>query len=246
MEKIKTFNKVLELLSEPDIRNFTEALLNDADEYFFTEPSSSTGKYHPEYALGEGGLARHSIAVALILSDILNDDCYEFSLRQKQLLIASAIVHDIKKYGEGKKHTVKNHPELAAQYIIQEQTNNRLISSSDAEFMASSVLTHMGKWGAEKPSTDAQKLVHIADCLAAKKWLNVDFNMFQEQSYGPLFDKEEPAGEYVITFGKYNGSKLKDIDDGYLDFLVNKFGGKTHPVVKKAKLVLEERTKKDK
>ena len=28
-------------------------------DYFFEIPASSTGKYHPSYALGDGGLVRH-------------------------------------------------------------------------------------------------------------------------------------------------------------------------------------------
>ena len=49
--------------------NLSEALLNIINmlpDYWFSEAASSTGKYHPEYALGEGGLLRHSKAAMRI------------------------------------------------------------------------------------------------------------------------------------------------------------------------------------
>lgn len=37
---------------------------------FFTQPASSSGKYHPSYALGVGGLVRHTKA-AMIMAKML-------------------------------------------------------------------------------------------------------------------------------------------------------------------------------
>lgn len=238
-ERLTLFDQALSLIHDDDIRDFTEQLLIDADDYFFIEPASSSGKYHPQYALGNGGLARHSIAVALILNGILECNCYEFTDKERDLLICSAIVHDIKKYGDGKKHTVKEHPELASKYILSEQKNGEFIPMEDSKFISEAVKTHMGQWGSEKPETNAQKLLHIADCLASRKWLDVKFDN-PEIAYKEVSKEEEDPGEYIMPFGKYKGSKLKEVDPSYLDFLVNTFSYKSHPVVNKARKILKE------
>lgn len=242
MNRIDIFNQALNLISNNDIRDFCKVLLENADDYFFTEPASSSGKYHPKFALGQGGLARHSIAVAMILHDMLRTDCYQFDDREKDLMVCGAIVHDIKKYGESKKHTVKEHPQLSGEYIIQTYNEHQdMISQEEAEFIADVVRTHMGQWGDEKPETDAQKLVHMADCLSSRKFLNIEF---EEQTEAPMLTNEvvekPKPGEYVLPFGKFNGQKLKDIDISYVHFLAEKFSGQDHPAAINAKLFLKE------
>ena len=242
MNRIDIFNQALNLISSDDIRDFCKLLLENADDYFFIEPASSSGKYHPKFALGQGGLARHSIAVAMILHDMLRTDCYQFTDREKDLMVCGAIVHDIKKYGESKRYTVKEHPQLSAEYIIQTYNEHKdIISLEEAEFIADVVRTHMGQWGEEKPETDAQKLVHMADCLSSRKWLNIEL---EEQSEtlmltNEVVEKPNP-GEYVLPFGKFIGQKLKDIDISYVHFLAEKFAGQTHPAVINAKQYLKE------
>lgn len=242
ISKIEYFNCVLNLIQNEDIRNVCEKLLNEADDYFFIEPASSSGKYHPQYALGDGGLARHSIAVALIINEILLTDCYNFSDRQKDLLITAAIVHDIKKYGKGGRYTVKNHPELAVEFIM-DKLKNTDIPEGEVKFLTDAVETHMGQFGKKIPVTNAQKLLHIADCLASRRYLNVDFA--SETIPGGIVLLEsaiqlnENPGDYILTFGKYKGKKLSEVDDSYLDFLANQFQYKKHPVVNKARQFLQ-------
>ena len=45
-------------------------------EYFFEVAASSTGKYHPVYALGVGGLVRHTIAAVEIANEMYRMDMY--------------------------------------------------------------------------------------------------------------------------------------------------------------------------
>ena len=42
--------------------------------YFFEVPASSTGKYHPEFALGDGGLIRHTKVAVRIAYELLNNN----------------------------------------------------------------------------------------------------------------------------------------------------------------------------
>lgn len=60
IKKIEIFENELNLIKNVDLRKLVELSLQSAPDYFFTIPASSTGKYHPQYALGEGGLVRHT------------------------------------------------------------------------------------------------------------------------------------------------------------------------------------------
>ena len=53
------FLEELELIKNDEIREITARLLDGAPDYFWHVAASSSGKYHPAYALGEGGLVRH-------------------------------------------------------------------------------------------------------------------------------------------------------------------------------------------
>ena len=56
------FDKELSYIKDENIRKSLIELLKILPDYWYEVPASSTGKYHPEYALGDGGLLRHSKA----------------------------------------------------------------------------------------------------------------------------------------------------------------------------------------
>lgn len=56
----------IDLISEPKIIKFVKDCLEYAPEYFWRIPASSTGNHHPHFALGEGGLVRHTKAAVWI------------------------------------------------------------------------------------------------------------------------------------------------------------------------------------
>ena len=66
----------LEELSYIVNEDYSDALLNIINmlpDYWYHEAASSTGKYHPDYALGEGGLLRHSKAAMRIGLELLEE-----------------------------------------------------------------------------------------------------------------------------------------------------------------------------
>ena len=54
------FKSELEQIVDLDLRDKVRDLLELVDPRHETEPASSTGKYHPGFAHGEGGLVRHT------------------------------------------------------------------------------------------------------------------------------------------------------------------------------------------
>lgn len=71
-ERLNMVQPVLNTFENNDIKDFAIVLLDNLPEYIWHVGASSTGKYHPAYSLGEGGLMRHQIAVVRFLNFSLN------------------------------------------------------------------------------------------------------------------------------------------------------------------------------
>lgn len=56
------FNRYINEIGDPKIQEIVEECLQKCPKEFYTMPASTTGKYHPPFALGEGGLVRHTLA----------------------------------------------------------------------------------------------------------------------------------------------------------------------------------------
>ena len=69
--KTETFEQELSLIQDAERRLFVSRCLENVADYFFEVPASSTGKYHPEYSLGRGGLVRHTKAAVKIANNML-------------------------------------------------------------------------------------------------------------------------------------------------------------------------------
>ena len=60
----------IELIKDEELKKFAKYCMDKVPEYFFHVAASSTGKYHPAYTLGEGGLVRH-VKAAVKIADCL-------------------------------------------------------------------------------------------------------------------------------------------------------------------------------
>lgn len=186
MNREEQFLDELEFIKDESLANSLLKIINMLPEYWLTEPASSTGKYHPEYALGEGGLLRHSKAAMRIGYELLSDACIgdKYTEKEQDLMLMSLLVHDGLKLGlPQEKYTRFDHPILMANYIVDNREEIGL-SEEDALFMASVIKTHMGPWTVdyngnevlERPQTKYQNFVHMCDFLASRKCLMVPFD----------------------------------------------------------------------
>lgn len=185
MNKSDIFDKELSLIKNLEIKNFVIHMLdNEVPDYFFNVAASSTGKYHPSYALGESGLVRHTKAATRIAYELFRTDLYPYNSDQQDIILASLILHDSRKHGNnGSRFTVVEHPLLAAEAV---RKSKGVISPEYRELIAKNIETHMGnfnkdyKTGREvlpRPSTGMQKFVHQCDYLASRKCLEFNFNV---------------------------------------------------------------------
>ncbi|MDD6263530.1 MAG: HD domain-containing protein [bacterium] len=186
MNKSLKFSKELEYIKSEKIKNACQKMIELLPDYFFEVPASSTGKYHPEYALGEGGLLRHTKAAVRIAYELLNDPCIgdKYTQDEKDLMIMALILHDGLKSGlNHEKYTRFDHPILIADYIMDNEEELGL-GVEEIEFLCDAVKTHMGSWTTdyngvevlEKPKTKYQNFVHMCDYLASRKCLLVPFD----------------------------------------------------------------------
>lgn len=179
MEKSILFMKELSLIQDDEIMNFTTHCLDSAPDSFFTMPSSTSGKYHPAYALGEGGLVRHTKAAVRIAFDLLNLEQNQNLF--KDLIISALILHDTNKMLEGRNETNPLHPLSAASFIDScAATFTGEINRWQVVSIGRLIASHMGQWDScgvlPKPTHDDERFVHMCDYLASRKYLTCDLD----------------------------------------------------------------------
>lgn len=178
-----TLRGLTKLIKSKDIRKFVEDFFdNEVPSYFKTVPASSSGKYHPPYALGDGGLVRHTIAAVKFMVHISELEYLQINSIMRDRMIAAVMMHDTFKQGKtgGTGHTTKDHAREASQEIFKVASMpsaNKEIEA-DCKIIARLVSTHMGEWTPKcKPGNRYEFLVHLADFLASRKDILVDFNL---------------------------------------------------------------------
>lgn len=180
------FKTELNYINDSEVRKSLIVMLELLPDYFFKVAASSTGKYHPAYATGDGGLLRHSKAAMRIGFELLNDPAIgdKYTSMEKDIMLMGLLIHDGLKLGiPESKYTKFDHPILMANYI-EENKDKLTISDKDRELLESVIKTHMGPWTTdyngnevlEKPKTKYQNFVHMCDYLASRKCLLVPFD----------------------------------------------------------------------
>ncbi len=186
MEKIKQFEIELKYIKSDRIRKNAEVMIDKLPDYFFEVPAASSGKYHPKYAAGEGGLLRHTKAAVRIAHELLENPSIgnKYTNDEKDIMLMGLMLHDGLKLGKEKsRYTKFEHPILMADYIVE---NSASLDFSDEEIklLTSVIKKHMGPWTTdyqgndvlEKPKTKYENFVHMCDYLASRKCLILEFD----------------------------------------------------------------------
>ena len=221
------FKKELLCIEDEDVRKFTETALNNLPQYFFEVAASSTGKYHPKYALGDGGLVRHTKAAVRFANHLLTieQNKQEFDLVERSCIIAAIILHDGWKHGDkGSSFTTHEHPMVCSGWIIAAPFLDGIVNEETRNLIASAVASHMGEFNTTKrssailpkPETNIQKFVHMCDYLASRKDIEVVFDA--EEIFKPE-RIEVKIEDYKLSFGKYKGELITDIAREHRDYL---------------------------
>ena len=185
MEKTEVFKKELSYIKNPKYLNDIKVIISLLPDYFFEVPASSTGKYHPSFSLGDGGLVRHTKVAVRIAVELLNNNSIftNFTSDEKDLIIMSILVHDGLKSGlEKSEYTKFEHPILVSNYI-KDNKDKLSLNEEELNLLTSMIESHMGEWNTNaysnvvlpKPTTKYQKFVHMCDFLSSRKFLDVKF-----------------------------------------------------------------------
>lgn len=152
-------------IKDVKIRDMTTLAVDNLPEYFWKIPASSTGKYHPSFSLGEGGLVRHTKFAIDIALDLFN--IIEFSELEQSIIISAIILHDGLKRGIiESKYTIEDHADVQADYL-----NEFWDEFEGKKEIVKCIKRHSGKWSVkEAPKTKLEKFVHTCDYLASRKF----------------------------------------------------------------------------
>lgn len=185
MDKVGCFKKELSYIKNNNYRKNAEVLINLLPDYFFEIPASSTGKYHPSFALGLKGLVRHTKVAVRIAYEFYNDKSITgiFKDEEKDLMLIALILHDGLKSGlKYQQYTSFDHPILISNYI-KDSKDKLTLKDSEITFLTNVIESHMGPWNTNDyseivlpvPVNKYQKFVHMCDYLASRKFLDVTF-----------------------------------------------------------------------
>ena len=186
MNKIDCFKKEIEYIKNFEYVDDFKYLINNLPDYFFKVAASSTGKYHPEFSLGDGGLLRHTKAAIRIAYELLSNPCIgdKYTSREKDLMIIALTLHDGIKHGiPEEKYTRADHPLLASKYIRDNKKHLKM-KEDDIEFICNVIESHMGPWNTHPytkeeilpvPKNKYQNFVHMCDYLASRRFLDIKF-----------------------------------------------------------------------
>lgn len=175
----KTLNELLAYevaqIDDAEIRAFVKETLDYVDPCHAYKPASSTGKYHPKFASGEGGLIRHTKVVVRNTIDLIR--ATPAVEHESDELIAAAILHDMWKYPEGRNHefTAFDHPALGGQYCKEKgfETIGRLIAAHQGVWTTSRVMPGFVN---EQPRKFDEYVLHYADYMASRPYYQCDFD----------------------------------------------------------------------
>lgn len=141
MKTSDLFIKEINLIKNKHMQNIVKETLDSSPECIQTIPSSSSGKYHPNYAITvgeildngdiiEGGLVKHikatvGIAYSMIDSDVLKGllktekDEFNSNL-YADVVYAALILHDCCKPDDTPKHSTRfDHPLVGAELFVK-------------------------------------------------------------------------------------------------------------------------------
>lgn len=183
--KEKVFEKTLALIKNEKIRDWVKKVLNTFPEHFWTQPASTTGKYHPACVNVKSGLLIHTKRVIWFAIRFMNAfNINMISNRDK--IIAACVLHDGWKGGKGRSDykAYVDHPILVERHYRKAFPNEELEPWQQDIFGL--IKYHMAFWGPESVKTEKsveeytslELIVYLSDYFASKKELKTKVDSF--------------------------------------------------------------------
>lgn len=179
MKKAEHFETEINLIVDEDLRMAVKSYMAECvADWFYESGASSSGKFHPCFSQGIGGLVRHTKAVVMFAQELLRMSSYAYMKPEyKDYVIAACIVHDTAKYGlsgEMDKEVYKDHARNGA--IMFEKWCIDECDYHPSEYLLNAIRAHMGQWSTEpedRPFTNIDRCVHMADYIASRNFIDI-------------------------------------------------------------------------
>lgn len=178
-KKSDFFEREIQNLESIDLQDFARFFFNEyVGAWFWKSGASASGKYHPEFTKGEGGLVRHTRAVAMVCEELLKMSSYAYMKAEyKDYARLACLLHDTRKYGSGDeedKDCYKDHGALAAADVALAWFE--FFGTPCPELLKMAIRSHMGQWvenREDRPFTNIDRLVHLADYIASRSFWDI-------------------------------------------------------------------------
>lgn len=182
----EVFKEELNLIKNDNLREFISICLDNAPKYYLDVAATSSGKHHPDFAQGRGGLVRHvkaAIAMAMELIRCELPSLGTFNQNQTDIIISALLMHDLFKFGmndEPEGSTNFMHPIYAAEFLAEQfdSYKNKALDLDVLE-IGRCIESHMGKFNTDpkgisdvelpKPRFPMEELVHLSDFVSSRK-----------------------------------------------------------------------------
>lgn len=180
MDKHEFFEREILNIESIDLQDFVRWFFDvHVGEWFWKSGASSSGKYHPQFAQGEGGLVRHTRAVEWVCEELLRMSSYAYMKAEyKDYARVACLLHDTRKYGSGDtedKDCYKEHGRLAADAVAAAWLS--FFDQGEApELLLMAIRSHMGQWVEDRddrPFTNIDRLVHLSDYIASRPFWDI-------------------------------------------------------------------------
>lgn len=232
-EKQKIFEPLSRNFETEEFKMYFMDMVAEIPDYIFVMPSSTSGKFHNATQCQTYGQIYHIYMFDSILNHRLrlkmNKEKYS-TPEERDCMRCVPVFHDAIKCGwNGSRHTVQNHPLLAANWVLETSVKHD-IRPEYKKIIAGCCEAHSGEWNKSRsgepimsePRNDREFFIHECDILASRADLDYIIPDELKELLGENAHIELPdIDTYVITFGKHNGKTLPQIascDPGWISW----------------------------
>ena len=166
----------IKMITNPELRTFVEFALENAPAYFWIDPASKSGRYHPTKSRQVGGIVHHTRMVVYFANALVESMGCE---HWRNEIIAAALLHDSFKNGDGLTKYGTNwsaHGANLRGWLEKKSRWGHFADNPSVQKTLDLCSKHMGKWGgsAPRPSSMEDWLLCTADMVASRKLVNID------------------------------------------------------------------------
>lgn len=184
MDNLTVFSNELKKIQDGRLRELVVSYLDEkVPSYFWTAPSSSSGKYHSSFDAGESGLVRHTKMCVAVAEELLK--LAGFIELNPDLVFSAMLMHDTLKNGWSGAHYRADHPKLAADNWSKFLKEKNVVDKEYSD-IAIGIAWHSGQWTGPAtknaypyPTTRAliglTKCTHLSDYIASRQFMSLEF-----------------------------------------------------------------------